>query len=208
MAALARHVPLDEMLAMYRGMLRAGGTPDAYTYNAMLTNMVATGAPLHVVEDMVGEMRARGVRANTHLGTTLVNAYKRCPEMAAAAAGDSAAAALLLEKAHDVLSSLASQRLANAHTYGTVMSMHAQLGDAAGVSRLLARMQTAGVPLDEPTLATAAKSCTEAGLVHMAEHLSEAARQLAASRGGGGGGGAHVSAALMRASSFDTSARA
>lgn len=47
---------------------------------------------------------------------------------------------LLMEKAHGVLTQLAAQRQANSHTYGAVMSMHAQLGDAAGLHRVLARM--------------------------------------------------------------------
>lgn len=172
--------------------------PDEYTFNAVLTAAVSAGAPLHDIDGVVCEMTRRGVRVNTHLGTTLVNAYKRCPEMATAARGgraDGATATLLLEKAHDVLGSLAAARQANAHTYGTVMAMHAQLGDAPGVLRLLSRMEATGVPPDGMTLSTVAKSCAEAGLTELSERLAAGARAL----GGGGGGHSGGHAARKKA---------
>ena len=62
---------------------------------------------------------------NTHLGTSLIYAYKRCPEMACK---DSSLTALLMEKAHDVLTQLAADRLANGQTYCAVAAMHAMVG--------------------------------------------------------------------------------
>ena len=67
---------------------------------------------------------------NTHLGTSLINAYKRAPEMANK---DPRLTALLMEKAHDVLTQLAANRMANAQSYGSVASMHAQV-DMAGLT--------------------------------------------------------------------------
>ena len=60
-----------------------------------------------------------------HLGTSLINAYKRSPEMTF---DDIQLTTLLMEKAHDVLTQLAADRLANSQTYGAVAGMHAQVG--------------------------------------------------------------------------------
>ena len=57
----------------------------------------------------------------------------------------------MLEKAHHVLRPLCEQRLANSQTYAAVMAMHAQVGDTAGVARLLAEMKARGVHADAMT---------------------------------------------------------
>ena len=54
----------------------------------------------------------------------MINAYKRAPEMANK---DPRLTALLMEKAHDVLTQLAANRMANSQSYGSVASMHAQV---------------------------------------------------------------------------------
>jgi hypothetical protein len=136
---------------------------------------------LHDVDDLVGEMAKWRVRINTHLGTTLVNAYRRCPELSDAAGSGGAhgpGGALLLEKAHDVLSALAAARQANAHTYGTVACIHAALGDGPGVARVLSRMEATGVPADVVTLSTVGKACDDAGLAGLAAEMEDRTREL------------------------------
>jgi hypothetical protein len=167
---------------------------------------------LHDVDDLVGEMAKWRVRVNMHLGTTLVNAYRRCPELSEAAESGGAGGpggALLLEKAHDVLSALAAARQANAHTYGTVACIHAALGDGPGVARVLSRMEATGVPADAVTLSTVGKACDDAGLVGLAAELEDRTRELQAPAGdwsadggdgGGPGGGAGGVAPFRRAS--------
>jgi len=59
-----------------------------------------------------------------HLGTSLINAYKRSHEMSS---DDSGLTTLLMERAHDILTQLAADRLANSMTYGAVAGMHAQV---------------------------------------------------------------------------------
>ncbi len=90
-----------------------------------------------------------------------------------------------------MLTQLAAVRQANSHTYGTVMSMHAQLGDAAGLQRLLQRMETAGVVPDAKTCMTVAKNCEEGGLGQLSELFRQRAKRLEAQvRGGRAGAGA------------------
>ncbi|KAG1664708.1 hypothetical protein FOA52_006683 [Chlamydomonas sp. UWO 241] len=225
LGARARFVPPDEMRAMYRAMLCGGLVPDEYSFNAMLTNAVVCGVSLHDVDDLVGEMAKWRVRINLHLGTTLVNAYRRCPEVSDAAGSGGAhgpGGALLLEKAHDVLSALAAARQANAHTYGTVACIHAALGDGPGVARVLSRMEATGVPADVVTLSTVGKACDDAGLAWLAAEMDDRTREMemepsalagdwpneaASGRGGEGRGEGGAVAPSRRASGSSNAAR-
>jgi len=173
----ARVLDLDEVLALYRRMLSDGMAPDEYTFNAILTAMGRIGASLYAVEDLVGEMARWGVQTNTYLGTSLINAYKRVPEMAYR---DPRTTSMLLEKAHDVLGKLEVSRQANSQTYASLMAMHAQLGDMTGVQQLLRRMHEAGVQPDAMMYHALARACEEGGLVQQAQKFKEQAGALEA----------------------------
>lgn len=124
------------MLDLYRDLLAHGLPPDTYTYVALLTAMARAGSPLHVLEDVASAIRASGLPLNMQLGTALINAYKRTPEMAVR---EPRVVPVLLERAGEVLRVLASARQASGQTYALVAAMHAQVGSCCWLPVLLAR---------------------------------------------------------------------
>eukprot|EP00798_Chlamydomonas_sp_ICE-L_P014785 gene14785-20835_t len=141
---------LQKVLELYRAMQEEGLAPDEYTFNAVISALShAGGTPLKVVEDMVGEMQRWGVKINTYLGTSLINAYRRTPE---ASSNDPEVRKMVYERVHSVLRYLAYHRMANCQTYSGVMVMHASAGDVNVVFDLMKEMGRTGVRTDSKTL--------------------------------------------------------
>jgi hypothetical protein len=71
------------------------------------------------------------LQLNTQLGTALINAYRRTPEVSSRS--DPHSLALALERADGVAAQLASRRQANQQTYALLAAMHAEVGAEFGV---------------------------------------------------------------------------
>jgi hypothetical protein len=65
------------------------------------------------------------LQLNTQLGTALINAYRRTPEVSSRS--DPRSLALALERADGVAAQLASRRQANQQTYALLAAMHAEV---------------------------------------------------------------------------------
>ncbi|GAX82070.1 hypothetical protein CEUSTIGMA_g9498.t1 [Chlamydomonas eustigma] len=172
LVALVHHGPLSAVLTAYRSMLDDGFQPDVYSFNALFSAMADAGASLYAVQDLISEMAKWNIKMNTHLGTSMIHAYKRCPEMIH---GDPRMASLLMERAHDLLNELVSQRQANHQTFTAVASMHAKLGDIKGVQEVLHLMDTQGVTADGLAFYHIGKSCEDGGLIELSNFFYEKA---------------------------------
>ncbi|GFR49542.1 hypothetical protein Agub_g11586, partial [Astrephomene gubernaculifera] len=68
-------------------------TPDHYTFNALLTSAAHHQAPLRALDFIRREMARHGVSINMHIGASLINAYRKTPELSFARAAARPAAA-------------------------------------------------------------------------------------------------------------------
>lgn len=112
-----------------------------------------------------------------YTGTSLISAYRRAPELNS---NDPRMTTLLLEKVHDILSQLVAQRQANSRTFGLVMAMHAELGDTAGVYRVLQQMRDAAVQMDGRTCMAVSKGFEDGGFFEAAQQFLQHTRHVRA----------------------------
>ena len=116
--------PRCQVRAAYSAMQREGQPPDSYTFTALLSALSRASAPLADVEGIASEMRAARVPLNTQLGTALINAYKRTPEVTGL---ERDSVEMILERADGVLAQLVAERTASVQTYALTAAMHAQV---------------------------------------------------------------------------------
>ncbi|KAL6761393.1 hypothetical protein V8C86DRAFT_884349 [Haematococcus lacustris] len=166
LSTLAQQPQLNQVLEAYRQLLALKLHPDAYTYVSLLSAWGRLQAPLALIEDTVAEMRHHGVKVNTHLGTALITAYARCPELGDR---DSHFRTIILERADDVCSRLAAKREANDRTFAVLAKLHARAGDAAGLQLVHQQAERAGVALNEQVLRSLTQLCRDNGLQQQAE---------------------------------------
>ncbi|KAG2433692.1 hypothetical protein HXX76_008062 [Chlamydomonas incerta] len=165
--------------------------PDAYTFNALLTAAAHDLAPLAAVHGVRSDMAAAGVRLNTYVGTSLINALRKTPELSraggagagtgAGGAGGGGAAAVVSE-AEAVMSELVAGGAASATSYICMAALYAAARRPADVLRVVREMAAAGVAADASSwefLVTAVGDADLFGLVPQLQRAAEAQARAA-----------------------------
>ena len=161
--------------------------PDAYTFNALLTATAHDLAPLAAVHAVRSEMVAHGVQLNTYVGTSLINALRKTPELSraggagAGAAGGSAAAgaAAVVSEAEAVMSELVAGGAASATSYICMAALYASARQPGDVLRVVREMVAGGVVADGSSWEFLVAAAEDAGLYGLVPQLQRAAEAQA-----------------------------
>ncbi|GLC56810.1 hypothetical protein PLESTB_001151500 [Pleodorina starrii] len=174
--------------------------PDAYTFNALLTAAAHHMAELPTLERIRREMARRGVEINTHVGTSLINAYRRTPELTraaeaaaeaaaaadgaggAAGADDAAAVDRVVAAAEDVMSELVRRGAASGMSYTCMAALYATAGRPAEALRCVRDMTHRGMEVDDAALQFLLATVEDVGQFGLVEPLLAARQRQQAQR--------------------------
>ncbi|KAG2484036.1 hypothetical protein HYH03_017126 [Edaphochlamys debaryana] len=154
--------------------------PDAYTFNALLTAAAHQMADLAMLEALRSEMRHHGVPLNTHIGTTLINALRRTPELSR---GDAHAAAAATAAAESAMAELLDSKSASATSYICMAAFYATAQRPNDLVRTVRQLLGSGLIADASAWRFLMAAVVDAGLHGLMDPLTSAqARQAQAAQ--------------------------
>lgn len=174
LSALGRHGRLEAATHFYRRMVSDGLEPDEYTLVALLVANTRGPATLENV-NQIREVISKKFEAtwNHHLGSTLVNAYRRVATL------HPQLARICTRQAEEVMALLEQSRLSCVYSYTYLMALYAEQGDLAAIMEVLRRMEASGVSPGGPTYNIVAHALEESGLAGKAAEYRRQAKVMA-----------------------------
>ncbi|GLI64565.1 hypothetical protein VaNZ11_007886 [Volvox africanus] len=161
-------------------------TPDHYTFNALLTAAAHHMADLPTLDRIRREMVVHGVGINLFIGTSLINAYRRTPELTRSGAATAASTAVdgVVAAAAAVMSELVRSGVASTMSYVCMTAFYATAQRPVEAVDCVRQMTERGFLADDSAwqfLMATAGDAGQSSLVRIfaAERQRQAAERLA-----------------------------
>ncbi|GIL49747.1 hypothetical protein Vafri_6042 [Volvox africanus] len=154
--------------------------PDHYTFNALLTAAAHHMADLPTLDRIRREMVVHGVEINLFIGTSLINAYRRTPELNRSSAATSTAVDRVVAAAAAVMSELVRSGVASTMSYVCMTAFYATAQRPAEAVDCVRQMTERGFLADDSAWQFLMATAGDAGQCSLARiFAAERQRQVA-----------------------------